>query len=56
MTQELFLNQTFRYTDGVLSLTDLKFGDYVDRVYLIELEIQDNTSAALFLSSVHNTS
>jgi hypothetical protein len=26
----------------------LKFADYVDRVYLIELEIKDNTSAAIF--------
>ena len=55
MIQELFLNQTFRYTDDVLSLTDLKFGDYLDRVYLIELEIKDNTCAARFWSSTHTT-
>ena len=36
-------NSTFRYIDDVLSLNNSKFGDYVERIYLIELEIKDNT-------------
>jgi hypothetical protein len=32
-------NFTFRYTDDVLLLNNSKFGDYVDCIYLIELEI-----------------
>ena len=30
---------TFRYIDDVLSLNNSKFGDYVERIYPIELEI-----------------
>ena len=33
-------NFTFRYID-VLSLNDSRFGDFVDRIYPIELEIKD---------------
>ena len=36
-------NFTFRYTDDVLSLNNTRFGDFVDRVYPIELEIRDTT-------------
>ena len=36
-------NFTFRYIDDVLSLNNYKFGDIVDRIYLIELEIKDTT-------------
>jgi hypothetical protein len=36
-------NITFCYIDDVLSLYDSKFGDFVDRIYPIELEIKDNT-------------
>ena len=36
-------NSTFRYIDDVLSLINSKFGDYVDRIYPIELEIKDTT-------------
>ena len=36
-------NSTFRYIDDVLSLNNSKFGDYVDRIYPIELEIKDTT-------------
>ena len=32
---------TFRYIDDVLSLNTSKFGDYVDLIYPIELEIKD---------------
>jgi hypothetical protein len=31
----------FRYIDDVPSLTNSKFGDFVDRIYPIELEITD---------------
>ena len=36
-------NFTFRYIDDVLSLNNSKFGDFVDRIYPIELEIKDTT-------------
>jgi hypothetical protein len=36
-------NFTFRYIDDVLSLTHSRFGDFVDRIYPIELEIKDIT-------------
>jgi hypothetical protein len=36
-------NFTFRYIDDVLSLNYSRFGDFVDRFYLIELEIKDTT-------------
>jgi hypothetical protein len=36
-------NFTFRYIDDVLSLNNSKFGDFVDRIYPIELEIEDTT-------------
>jgi hypothetical protein len=32
-------NLTFCYIDDVLSLNNSKFGDFVDRIYPIELEI-----------------
>ena len=37
-------NFTFRYIDEVLSLNNSRFGDLVDRIYPIELEIKDTTS------------
>jgi hypothetical protein len=36
-------NFTFRYIDDVLSLINSRFGDFVDRIYPIELEIKDTT-------------
>jgi hypothetical protein len=36
-------NFTFRYIDDVISLNNSRFGDFVDRIYPIELEIQDTT-------------
>ena len=33
----------FRYLDDVLSLSNSRFGDFVDRIYPIELEIKDTT-------------
>ena len=34
-------NFTFRYIDDVLSLNNSRFGDFVDRIYPIELEVKD---------------
>jgi hypothetical protein len=36
-------NFTLRYIDDVLSLNNSRFGDFVDRIYPIELEIKDTT-------------
>ena len=36
-------NFTFRYIDDVLSLNNSRIGDFVDRLYPIELEIKDTT-------------
>jgi hypothetical protein len=36
-------NFTFRYIDDILSLNNSMFGDFVDRIYLIELEVKDTT-------------
>jgi hypothetical protein len=33
----------FRYIDDVLSLNNSRFGDFVDRIYPIELKIKDTT-------------
>jgi len=37
------LKKTFRYIDDNLSLNNSMFGDFVDRNYPIELEINDTT-------------
>jgi hypothetical protein len=39
----------FRYIDDVLSLNNSRFGDFVDRIYLIELEIKDTDRSASYL-------
>ena len=36
-------NFTFWYIDDVLSLNDSRFGDFVDRIYSIEIEIKDTS-------------
>jgi len=36
-------NFTFRYIDDILSLNNSRFGDFVDRIYPIELEIKNTT-------------
>jgi hypothetical protein len=36
-------NFTFRFIDDVLSLNNYRFGDFVYRIYPIELEIKDST-------------
>jgi len=37
---------TFHYINDVLSLNNCKFGDFVDRIYPIEIEIKDTTDIA----------
>jgi hypothetical protein len=34
----------FRYIDDVISLNNSRVGDFVDRIYPIELEIKDTTA------------
>jgi hypothetical protein len=42
-------NLTFRYIDDVLSLNNSRFCDFVDRIYLIEVEIKDTIDTASYL-------
>ena len=37
-------NFTFLYIDDVFSLSTSRFGDFVDRVYPIEVEIKDTAN------------
>ena len=37
------LNFMFRYIDDILSINNSRFGDFVDRIYPIELKIKDIT-------------
>ena len=41
---------TFRYIDDVLSLNNSRFGEFVDRIYPIELEIKDTTDTDRYAS------
>ena len=43
-------NFSFRYIYDVLLLINCSFGDFVDRIYLIELEIRDSTDTDRFAS------
>ena len=43
--QRKSFNLTFRYIGDVLSLINIKFGDYIDVIYPQELQIQDTTDA-----------
>jgi len=36
-------NITFRYIDDVLSLNNSRLGDFVDRIYPLELQIKNTT-------------
>jgi len=40
-----YFNFTFRYIDDILSLNNFKFGDFVDRIYPIEVEMKDSVAA-----------
>jgi hypothetical protein len=46
----IYHNFTFRFIDDALSLNISRFGDFVDRIYLTELEIKDTTDIASALS------
>ena len=46
-------NFTFRYIDDVLSLNNSRFGDFVDRIYSIELEINDTTYTDYSYLDIH---
>jgi len=43
-------NVMFRYIDDVISLNNSRFGDFVDRIYLVVLEIKDTTDTARSLT------
>ena len=43
-------NFIFRYIDDVLSLNNSRFGDFVDGIYPIELEIKDTTDTDMSAS------
>ena len=43
-------NFKFRYADDVLSLNNSRFGDFVDRIYPIGLEIEDTTGTDMSAS------
>ena len=44
------VNFTFRYINDILSLNNSTIGDYVDRIYPIELEIKDTIDTARSVS------
>ena len=44
-------NFKFRYIDDILSLNNSRFGDFVDRIYPIELEIKDTTDTDICRSA-----
>ena len=43
-------NFSFHYIDDVLSLNNSRFGDFVDRIYTVELEIKDTTDTDRYAS------
>ena len=43
-------NFTFHYIDAVLSLNIFRFGDFVDRIYPIKLEVKDTTDTYRYVS------
>jgi hypothetical protein len=45
-------NLTFRYIDVVLSRNNSRFGDFVDRIYPIELKIKDTTATYKSASNI----
>ena len=48
MKLEKNIGFTFRYIDVVLLLTNFKFGNYIDLIYLIKLEIKYNIETERF--------
>jgi hypothetical protein len=49
-------NFTCRYIDDALSLNNSKFGDFVDRIHPIELEIKDKQIQLVLLHTLTYTS
>jgi hypothetical protein len=43
-------NCSFRYIDDVLSLNNSRFGDYLHRIYLNELEVKDTNDTQKYAS------
>ena len=43
-------NFSFHYIDDVLSLNNSRLGDFVDRIYIVELEIKDTTDTDRYAS------
>jgi hypothetical protein len=41
------------YIDDVLSLNNSRFGDFVDRIYPIEVELEDTTVTASYIGLLH---
>ena len=52
--QKTSFNLTFRYIDDVLSLNNPKFNDYIDVIYLKELEMKDTTDELIILTFIWN--
>ena len=46
-------NFTFRYIDDVISLNNFRFGDFIDRIYPIQLEIKYTTDTDRSASYLH---
>jgi hypothetical protein len=46
----LSFNFKFNYINDVLSINNSKFGDFIDRIYPIELEITDTTDTVISAS------
>jgi hypothetical protein len=51
--KKLAFNFTFRYIDDVLSPNNSRFGDFVDRIYPIELERKDTTYTGMSASYLY---
>ena len=48
----LSFNFKFNYINDVLSINNSKFGDFIDRIYPIELEITDTTDTVISASYI----
>jgi len=48
----LSFNSTFCYIDDVLSISNYKFGDVVDHLYPVEIEIKDTIETAMSASYI----
>ena len=49
------INFTFHYIDDVLSLNNSRFGDFVDRIYPIEHEIEDTAYTCLLHTLIYTS-